>query len=263
MKNEIKLAGLGILAFFGLIFLFSSFYIIQPGERGIAVTLGKVPSTFSREGLSFKTPFVSNLVRMNIQQQTQELKTQAFSSDLQTVTLTLKILYRIPEASVIQIYQQYAGNPFDSLIAPRVQEALKEVTATESAEGIAKKRETVKVKTLELSRKKIGEILFVEDVVIENLDLSTDLEKAIEQKMVQEQETAKARFMKDKAAVEAETAVIKADGEARAIHKRGEAIRLNPGVVDLMIAEKWNGVSPLVVGEGRGTNIVLPLEHSK
>ena len=258
MNSTVKttMASVGILL--TLILLLGSFYVIDPGERGIVVTLGKV-STVNSEGFGLKTPLLSSVVRVSVRQQTQGLEAQAFSSDLQQVKTTLKVLYRIPESSVVEIFQKYSGNPFDSLIAPRVQEALKEVTALESAEGIAKKRETVKAKTLELARAKIGSILVVEDIVIENVQLSNELENAIEQKMVQEQEAAKAKFIKDKATVEAQTAVIRAEGEAKAIKVRGDAIRQNPGVVNLMIAEKWNGVSPLVVG-GSGSNIMLPIK---
>jgi prohibitin 2 len=251
---------LGVLAATGLLALtlvFGSFYVIDPGQRGIVVTLGKV-STVSAEGLGLKTPLLSDVVRVSVRQQTQGLEAQAFSSDLQQVNMSLKVLYRIPESSVVEIFQKYSGNPFDSLIAPRIQEALKEVTALESAEGIAKKRESVKARTLELARTKIGQILVIEDVVIENVALSNELEHAIEQKMVQEQEAAKAKFIKDKATIEAQTAVIKAEGEAKAIKVRGDAIRQNPGVVQLMVAEKWNGVSPLVVG-GSNSNIMLPI----
>jgi len=54
---------------------------------------------------------------------------ECYSSDLQQVKMEVNILYRIPEQSVVRIFQEYAGDPFDSLIAPRVQEALKEVAA--------------------------------------------------------------------------------------------------------------------------------------
>jgi prohibitin 2 len=234
--------------------------VIDPGQRGVVVTLGKVSPNVSGEGLGFKLPFISDVVRVSVRQETEQIaQAQAFSSDLQTIGVTLKVLYRIPESSVVNIYQQYSGNPFESLIAPRVQEALKETTALQSAEGMAKKREEIKARTLELAKKKVGDVLFIEDIVIENIDLSDELESAIEQKMIQEQEAAKAKFTKEKAEIDAETAVIKAEGEAQAIRKRGEAIRQNPGVIDLMIAEKWNGVSPLVVGDGKNSNIMLPI----
>lgn len=257
--NPIRLGLMVAAGLFGLMALLGSFYVIDPGERGIVVTMGKVSPIASAEGLGFKTPFLSSVVRMSVRQQTEELKAPAFSSDMQMLNTTIKVLYRIPESGVVDIYQKYAGSPFDSLIAPRVQEALKEATVGESAEGIVKKREMIKMKTLEAARKKIGTILVVEDIVIEDVKLSQELENAIEQKMVQEQEAAKANFTKEKATIDAQTAVIVAEGEAQAIRKRGDAIRQNPGVVDLMIAEKWNGTSPLVVGSGSGANIMLPL----
>jgi len=50
------------------------------------------------------------------------------------------------------------------------------------------------------------------------------------------------------------------NGEAEAIRIRGSAIKENPVLIQLQIAEKWNGVSPLVVGAGQGANILLPVE---
>lgn len=262
--SPFKLAGLVAGGLMLLIGLLGSFYVIDPGERGIVVTMGNVPSSASSEGLGFKVPFASSVVRVSVRQQTQELMAPAFSADLQQVNTKLQVLYRIPESSVVQMYREYAGSPFDTLIAPRIQEALKEVTSTQSAEGIVKNREKVKMLTLESARKKIGTMIVVEDIVIEDVSLSKELENAIEQKMVQEQEAAKAEFTKQKAVVDAETAAIVAEGEAQAIAKRGKAIRENPGVVALMIAEKWNGVSPLVTGGGSGgANILLPLNSGK
>ena len=43
---------------------------------------------------------------------------------LQQVIADLRVQYRVPEQSVVTIFKQFAGDPFDSLIAPRVQEAL-------------------------------------------------------------------------------------------------------------------------------------------
>ena len=64
------------------------------------------------------------------------------------------------------------------------------------------------------------------------------------------------------AQVEAETAVIRARGEAEAIRIRGEALKLNPAFLRLQIVEKWNGRSPLVVpasADNREAGLLLPL----
>lgn len=265
MRNENSLVKIGLilLGIFGLFALFGSFYVINPGERGLIVTTGSLSKNPASEGLSFKLPFFTTVHRVNVRQQTQGMNAPTFSSDLQQVDIQLKVLYRIPESGVVEIFQKYYGNPFDTLIAPRIQEALKEVTASESAEGIVKKRESIKAKTLESARLKIGNLLVIEDIVIEDVGLSNELERAIEQKMVQEQEAAKAKFTKEKARTDAETAEIEAEGQARAINKRGEALRRNPEVIQLMTVEKWNGVSPLVVGDSKGSNVLLPLSKGK
>jgi prohibitin 2 len=179
---------------------------------------------------------------------------------LQQVKTELRVLYRIPESSVVKIYQDYSGDPFDSLIAPRVQEALKEVTALQSAEQIVKNREEIKSKTLASVRLKVGSLLVVEDVVIQNIDLTKELEAAIEAKMVQEQEAAKAKFTQQKAQIEADTVIIKAKGDAESIRIRGEALKADPTFIDLQIVEKWDGKAPLVIGSGgEGANMLLPL----
>ena len=186
---------------------------------------------------------------------------ECYSSDLQQVKMEVHVLYRVPERSVVKIFQQYAGEPFDNLIAPRVQEALKEVAATRSAEQIVKQREEIKSRALELARRKIGtDFLEVADLVIYNLALSPELETAIEMKMVQEQEAEKAKFTQLKARIEADTAIIRAKGEAEAIQVRGTALKANPDFIKLQILQSWNGRSPLVVGGSTG-NILMSLEE--
>jgi len=261
--NPAKLIGIALVILVLVIAGSQSTYVVEPGFRGIEVTLGKVSTAFKPEGFGTKTPFVTHIINIPVRQLTNALSTDCYSSDLQQVAVTLRVLYRIPEASVVKIYSEYSGDPFDSLIAPRVQEALKEVAALQSAEMIVKKREDIKTKSLTSAREKIGSILILEDLVIENLVLSKELETAIESKMVQEQEAAKARFTQQKTQIEADTAIIRAKGEAEAIRIRAEAIKDNPGLIQLQIVEKWDGRSPLVIGggggESGGANILLPL----
>jgi prohibitin 2 len=258
-----RLVGIGILIIIIVIVLSTSSYVVEPGFCGVEVTLGKVSPVFKPAGFGWKTPVITHIVPVSVRQQTREAQAPCYSSDLQQVNMDLKVLYRIPESSVVKIYQQYSGDPFDSLIAPRVQEALKEVTAMLSAEQIVKQREEVKTKALAATQQKVGDILVVVDVVIQNIDLSKELETAIEAKMVQEQEAAKAKFTQQKAQIEADTVVIKAKGDAESIRIRGEALKQTPAFIDLQIVEKWDGRTPLVIngssGGGGSANILLPL----
>jgi prohibitin 2 len=239
----------------------SAIYVVDPGNRGVLVTLGKVSPQALPEGLGFKAPFITKVIQVSVRQQTRAMQAECYSSDLQQILSELRVLYRLPESGVVKIFQDYAGDPFDTLVMPRVAESIKEMTALQSAEMIVKRREEIKTKALAAAKEKIGSLIVIEDLVIQNLSLSKELEQAIEAKMVGEQEAAKAKFTQQKAEIEASIAVIRAKGEAQAIRVRGEALRDSPALVQLQIVEKWDGKAPMVVGGGTGggANVILPL----
>ena len=247
-----RLVGIALLVFVVVLMAAGGTYIVNPGFRGVEVTMGKVSDAFKPEGFGLKQPFVTTIYPVSIRQQTAEDTAECYSSDLQQIQVELRVLYRIPESSVVKLFHEYYGEPFESLIAPRIQEALKEVTALQSAEQIVKNREQIKTRALELARRKIGPLLIVEDIVIQNITLTKELETAIEAKMVQEQSASKAKYLQQRAQIDADTAVIQARGEAESIRIRGQALKDDPAIVDLKIVEKWDGSTPLVIGSGGG-----------
>jgi prohibitin 2 len=260
------LIGGAILIFIIVVGASQATQVVEPGNRGVRVTLGKVSPVFEQEGLVIKPPFVTRIHQVSIRQQTEELGCELYSSDLQQVKARVRILYRVPEGSVVSLFQHYEGEPFLTLIAPRVVEALKEVASTQSAEMIVQNRETIKLEALESTRRKIGEnpqsgpIVVIEDMTISDLALSPELNTAIEQKMTQREEAERAKFVQRQAEIEAQTVIIKARGDGEAISIRGKALRENPAFIQLQIVEKWDGLSPTVVG-GRGdeAKVMVPL----
>ena len=250
-----RLIGIAILVFVAVLVASSGTYIVQPGYRGVEVTMGRVSPVAKRDGFGFRAPFITTVHSVSIRQQTAQDKAECFSSDLQQVNIELRVLFRVPEGKVVELFQQYHGEPFESLIAPRVQEALKEVTASQNAEQIVKARELIKTRALELVRKKVGPLLVIEDIVIQNITLTRELERAIEAKMIQEQEAQRSKFVQQRVQIEADTAVIKAGGEAESIRIRGQALAENPAYLDFQVVEKWDGFVPLVIGGGEGTMI--------
>lgn len=257
-QNVARLIGGAILLFCVVIMAASGTYVVHPGFRGVQVTMGKVSPAFKPEGFGLKAPLITTVHPISVRQQTAEDKAECYSSDLQQIQIELRVLFRIPESSVVKLFQDYYGDPFENLIAPRVHEAIKEATATQSAEQVVKSRETIKTRSLELTRKKIGTLLVIEDIVIQNITLTKELEHAIEAKMVQEQEAAKSKYLQQRAQIEADTVVIKAKGEAESIRIRGRALKESPSYIDFQIVEKWDGFTPLVIGGGE--NQVLTMQ---
>jgi regulator of protease activity HflC (stomatin/prohibitin superfamily) len=95
----------------------------------------------------------------------------------------------------------------------------------------------------------------IESVQIENIDFSKTYEDSIEQRMLAEVEVQKVRQNLERERVQAEILITQAtaetdatklrgDAEAYAINAKGEALRNNPSLVELVQAEKWNGVLP-------------------
>lgn len=265
-KSLATIIGGAILVFVLVIAGSQATQVVEPGHRGVRVTLGKVSPTFEMEGFLVKPPFITTIHQVSIRQQTEELRTACYSSDLQQVKAIVRILYRVPESSVVSLFQEYQGDPFPTLIAPRVIEALKEVASMQSAEMIVQNRETIKLETLEALRRKIGDnrdagpLVVIEDLTLSDLALSPELNAAIEQKMTQREEAERAKFVQRQAEIEAETAIIKARGEAESIQIRGRVLRENPAFIQLQIVEKWDGISPMVVGgQGDSTPVMVPL----
>ena len=229
------------------------FYVVEPGQRGVRVTLGKMTDQFIPPGFGLKLPLVTDVWRVNVQQDTREMGADCFSSDLQQITIQLKVLYRIPETSVVSVLRDYAGHPFEKLILPRVQEATKEVTALKTAADIVKTREQIKASALAASRAKVGSLLIIEDLVIEDVKLSRELEQAIEAKMVQQQEAEKAIFKMQQAKTDAETLIIKATALQEmtnaALRKKRSPYRISEVVISASIPP---GVSFSI---GRGDDI--------
>jgi prohibitin 2 len=258
-----KLIAGAIVIFVIIIAGSSSTYVVNPGHRGVEVTLGKVSSVPKPEGFGLKMPFITQVYPVLIRQQAAKFEAECYSSDLQQVKISVRVLYRLPDAKVVTLFRDYSGNPFTTLVQPRVAEAIKELTSLRTAEMIVQKREEIKIGSLANARKKIDDLVIIEDLVLEDINLTAVLEKAIEAKMVQQQEAARARFAQQQAETEANTAVIKAKGEAASINLRGKALTENPSVLELQVVERWDGIVPLVVGpRANGANILLPLQST-
>lgn len=264
MIKPLLILAAGVALFATLILLPGSCTVIDPGHRGVSITLGKVNQTVLYEGVNFKKPFVESIESINVQQQTlTDGQTPCFSSDTQTVIIGYSVLYRIPELKVVTLYQNYKGDPFNTLVRPRLEDAMKQVVAQYRAEDIIKSREKIRTDILALVRKNVEGLVDVIDIPITNIDLSDEIEKAIELKQVTEQQALAKQYEVKKAEAESEITIIGAKAEAESVKIKGEALKQSREVIDLEIVKKWNGISPttVVVGDGKsGANIVLPIK---
>ena len=239
------------------------FTVVEAGHTGVVVTLGKVNNVVLQEGIHAKIPFVQEVVKIDNRIVKLEVNTEAFSKDLQTVTTTLAINYRVDTGKSYSIYKNIGASYEDILVVPAVNEVLKAITAQYTAEESVTNRALISDGLVVGLNDKLNNIgLYITDVNIINFDFSEAFINAIEEKQVAQQQLLKAETEKQtaitNAEAQAETIRIKAQAEADANRTISES--LDENVLNYNKIEKWDGKLPQVMGGESGVIIDLPTE---
>jgi prohibitin 2 len=249
----------GAIALVILVALLKCLVIIPSTDVGVKFTMGKVSQTELNPGPHFVIPFFQHVVKISTQQESVNTSTQCFSSDLQTTTIAYTCVFQRKGDQAPILCTQYKGDLFKGFIQPKVEEALKQVTAVYTAEKAVVTREEIRAKTMEKAKVMIPEVVGLVAINITNIDLSDELEKAIEKKMVQEQESLAKKFELEKATKDAEIVIAKAKGEAEALNIKGESLKKTPLLVVLEAMKLWDGKMPQTLMLGAGATPVLPI----
>ena len=135
MKKKVtKWIAFGVAALFALVLIGNCFTVVNAGHTGVIVTLGKVNEGVLQEGIHVKAPFVQQVVMIDNRIVKLEVETEAFSKDLQTVSTTLAINYRVDSKKSYSIYKNIGANYESVLVTPAVNEVLKAIAAQYTAE---------------------------------------------------------------------------------------------------------------------------------
>jgi len=285
MQKSIIVAAVVLLLGVGLIM--SSFVIVDSGHVGVVRTLGAVQPDPLAEGFHFKKPYLDQVEIIDIRLRKAENQASAASKDLQVVSTRVAVQYSLNGPVVPLTYQKIGRREVveTTLVNPAIMESVKAITAQYTAEELVTKRAEVKNQIqaaiesfvdVTLAQKEVVGALSLANVAITDFDFSAEFNRAIEEKVRAEQEALKAGNEKLRRVTQAEAAAaertLAADAEAyqievaskaraEAIRREAEALKDNPALIQLRIAEKWNGQLPQVSG---GTAIpLLNLENIK
>jgi prohibitin 2 len=281
MKIRPKLPKLNIfypIVFILLFFLVTGvFVIVETGHVGVVRTLGAVQPEALAEGFHMKKPFIDKVEQIDIRLTAASAKAVSASKDLQTVQTQVTLQYSITGDLAPLIYQKIGKRSTVSLtlIEPAIQESVKAITAKYTAEELVTKRAEVKVAIQEaidtfisitLADKEISSnALRIANVAITDFDFSEEFNKAIELKVKAEQEALQALNEKIRRVTQAEAGAeekklaasaqafqieVSSTARAAAIEREAKALRNNPQLIQLRIAEKWDGTLPKFSGGG-------------
>lgn len=255
------LAGLGFLLIVALMVISSSVTVVEAGTRGVLKQFGEV-RTILQEGLNFRTPFVTDVVVIDVRTQRHQSDSTAASRDLQTVTTQVVLNYRPDPGKVDSLVRDIGTDYVTVVVDPAIQESVKAATAQYTAEELITQRPRVSQSIREVLQSRLEpRNIIVEDLSITDFRFSEEFSRAIESKQVAEQEALRAERELERARIEAQQRVARANAEAEArlsvAQAEAEALRLqreviSPELLQLRSIEKWNGELPRFMAGGEG-----------
>ncbi len=244
MKGIIALV-VGIVVLM-IILILNPFTTIKSQEVGIITHFGAIDGTVG-EGLHLINPFTTDVEKMPISTQKEEIPAAAASKDLQTVSAVITVNYNLDQAHIVDIFREFRTEYVTTIIQPSIQESVKNATSKFTAEELITKREQVKGVIYEDLKNRLGSRnINVTEVLITSFDFSPSFNAAIEAKVTAEQNALASKNKLEQTKYEAEQKVVTATAEAESIRIQAQAIQSQGGAdyVKLQAISKWNGSVP-------------------
>jgi len=257
-----------ILGASGVVVATTSVVRVPSGYRGVLLTWGKVEDRILQEGLNFKIPFSQSVVLMNVQIQKTESVESTATKDLQEVSTTVAVNYRLDPLYVNEIYKELRQDYVNRVIKPNIEESLKATTAMFRAEELITKRSVVKQTFDSILEERLSKFhIQVVAVSLTDFQFSESFSAAIEAKVTAEQQALVAKNELERIRYEAQQQIIQAEAEKNATIRRaeGEAVskiiaanatartieiitaQLTDEYLEYLLVEKWDGRLPLVI----------------
>jgi len=245
---------------------------VPTGYTGIVTTFGKVHDEVLDAGIKFHAPW-DNVIKMDNREQKVSFSLQAFSSDIQEVSIAGSVNLNINKTVAMDLYKNVGTDYLNIIAMPRILEDVKTVFSQYTAENLIAERNTLSIKIANLlseDLKKQG--LNIISVAIEDVDFSDAYTNSVEAKQVATQEKQRAQTQQEQQTMEAtqkaerdriaaqaaaDVAKIEADAKAYAIQVEAEAKAeankkmnqsLTPELIEYTKINTWNGQLPTITG---------------
>ena len=248
---------LGIL-FFTVPF---SFRTVDTGEVAVVKHLGEARGVRTA-GTYYDFWITNSYQTYDAKVQNVDIVTAAYSSDAQTMDIQMTLQYQIMSDKVVEIAKQYGSlELLENRIESIAIEKTKSVLSAYTAMNIIASRAAMSPAVEDAIKSAVGEEYFVNviTVVLTNIDFSDSFEKAVEDKMIAEQNRLKTKYENEakvaKAEAEAKAKIVAAEAEAKANELLEKS--LTEQILREMYIEKWNGVLPTTVA-GEASTVMIP-----
>ena len=183
--NKLRITAVVVTVIVIIVFTIESVVRVQAGYRGVVLYLGAVEDRVLGEGVHIVTPFLEQVIQMEVRTQKFEAEASAPSKDLQEVKTVIALNYRIDPQQANKIYQLLGITYQDRVISPTIQESVKASVAKFNAEELITKRENAKDVIAQAIRTTLAaNNIDVQNIFITDFQFSQSFADQIEQKVV-------------------------------------------------------------------------------
>jgi regulator of protease activity HflC (stomatin/prohibitin superfamily) len=196
-----------------LILLFNCTTQIDTGHVGVLTLFSRVTGETLPEGLHLISPLKA-VNKMSVQTQTIKETANVPSNEGLILTLDTTLQYRLDASKAADVFQKIGRDYVDKVVEPNLRSAVREVTASNSANALyTGAREEVANKIQEkLITALAPRGIYVERVLLRDIQLPPLLKSSIEAKQQAEQDALRMSFILQKEKQEAERKRIEAQG---------------------------------------------------
>jgi len=261
----LRLLGLGFIGFILVILLFSAITRVDSGAVGVLTLFGKVTGEVLPAGIHLINPLKTN---HELSVRTQELKETASvpSSEGLVINLDTSLIYHLDPDKASEVFRTIGPNYVMVLIEPNLRSAIREATASHSANALySGEREMVAKQIVTQLSNQVGQRgVVVESILLRDIQLPNTLRASIELKQQAEQEALAMSFRLQKETQEAQRKRIEAQGisdfqrivaqgiSSQLLEWKGieatESLAKSPNAKIVVIGSGKNGL-PLILGQ--------------
>lgn len=171
--------------------------IVDGGKRAIIWDRfrGLLPKSLG-EGTHFRIPLIQYPKIIEIRTRPYDVSTATGTKDMQTVSISIRVLFRPNIETLVELYRQYGENIEGRVIYSVANEDLKSIIAKYDAELILTNRnEFINELKTQITKNCSKYNIVVEDVAVLNMSYGVEFTKSCEQKMATQQSAEKAKWL--------------------------------------------------------------------
>lgn len=222
---------IGVIVVLGVaaVVLMSSYSIVEPSERAVKVTLGKIQGDTIEPGLIFHAPFITQIRKISMVPSTMSIDLSigadsAVTQDLQAVGTTCNLQWRYIGSNVRAMVEEYSRSNVEQAIRSAVLSAVKSSIGRYSIYDITSKQVEITAEVSDLAKSRTSQYpIEITQLTLNNFDWSSEFDAQISETMARTQQVRQAEQDLLIAEQTAQKQVREAEAERQAITIRAEA----------------------------------------